>query len=78
MRRVLHFANRILGPNKFKYGYLPAILIIATSGLIFEQTVDNEVFSIFYFLTGVPTISSPPRTGFSTSFASFPSTNASK
>ena len=35
MRRVLHIVNRLFGPNKFKYGYLPAILIIATSGLIF-------------------------------------------
>jgi hypothetical protein len=33
--RVLLKLNRALGPNRFKLAYLPGILLIATSGLLF-------------------------------------------
>ena len=56
MRKILHFANRVLGRKKFKYGYLPAILFIATSGLIFEQLVFSFLLSILSWMIGLAAI----------------------
>jgi hypothetical protein len=37
--QVVNRVCRWLGPQRFQYAYLPGILLIASTGLLFEQKV---------------------------------------